>query len=336
MKSRLPSRAPESFPSERALADVVLTALRDPRRAGTAAERIGLSRETLPGLVERFVEAGMKALADTPPFPAWRQLGVSFRPTKGAVPRFREALRRAVVRWQARGVIGRFFFMNKPPGMRLRFELTGPTSTGADALRIVKTWLVARPEVSRIEPSLYLAEAYQFGGLAGSHVAHDFHADDSLRALEVAHREARGVASASTEILSLLVVCDLVRRMTDDAWEAWDVWKRMEITGRRPKVSRADAKAMVDLVRPFVLHPGSVLPELAAADRRLVTAAYETNERCAKSMRRLAADGKLLFHLRDILPFWIVFHWNRWGIDAQTALTLGIEGALDPRAPSAE
>jgi hypothetical protein len=53
-------------------------------------------------------------------------------------------------------------------------------------------------------------------------------------------------------------------------------------------------------------------------------------------MRRLAADGKLLFHLRDILPFWIVFHWNRWGIDAQTALTLGIEGALDPRAPSAE
>ena len=320
-----------SFPSERALADVVLAALRDPRRARTEAERMGLSPEALPDLVERFVEAGVKALADAPPFPVWRQLGVSFRPTpsrdRGAVPRFRDALRRAVVRWQRRGVIGRFFFMNKAPGMRLRFEVSGR----ANALRLVEAWLARRPEIARIEPSLYLAETYQFGGSAGSHVAHDFHADDSLRALEVMHREARGVASASPEILSLLVVCDLVRRMTDDTFEAWDVWKRMEITGRRPRVSRSRARAMIDLVRPFVLQPESVLPKLAAADRRLVTAAWATNERCATSVRRLAAEGRLLYHVRDILPFWIIFHWNRWEIEDQSALTIGIEGALDPR-----
>lgn len=319
-------------PSERILADLVIVALRDPRRAEKEAARLGVSPRALPDLVERFVEGGVRALAGAPPFRAWRQLGVALRAKKGARARFAESLRAAVARWQKRGVIGRFFFMNKPPGMRLRFEVSGPRSAGA--IDAVKGWLSSAPDVTAVEASPYLPEAYLFGGLAGSHVAHDFHADDSLRALAVMHREARGAASASPEVLSLLVVCDLVEKMTDDRWEAWDVWKRMEITGRRPAVRGADAKdvkAMVELVRPFVLHPEAVLRKLAAAERRLVVSAYETNARCAAAMRRLAAEGRLLFHVRDILPFWIVFHWNRWNIDDQRALTIGIEGALDPR-----
>jgi thiopeptide-type bacteriocin biosynthesis protein len=324
-------------PSERARADVVLSALRQPRGAAARAKLSGVAPEQLTGLVERFVDAGVKALADASPFPSWRQLGVSFAPTRGpraavaARARFGEALRRAVLRWQARGVVGRFFFMNKPPGMRLRFETTLETSP-AEARSVVESWLLGQPGVARLERSIYLAEAYQFGGRMGADVAHDFHAADSLRALQVAHREQRGIASASPEILSLLVVCDLVRRMTDDSWEAWDVWKRMEITGRRPSVSRDAAKGMVDLVRPFVIQPDAVLRRLASADRRLVATAYESNERCAMAMRRLAAEGQLLFHLREILPFWIIFHWNRWGIADQSALAIGIEGALDPRA----
>ena len=86
------------------------------------------------------------------------------------------------------------------------------------------------------------------------------------------------------------------------------------------------------MVRPFVLRPDAVLRCLAPVDRRLVAAAYEANERAATAMRRLAAQGRLLFHVREIIPFWIVFHWNRWRVASQAALTVGIEGTLDPRS----
>jgi hypothetical protein len=36
--------------------------------------------------------------------------------------------------------------------------------------------------------------------------------------------------------------------------------------------------------------------------------------------------------LREIIPFWIIFHWNRWRVASQAALTVGIEGTLDPRS----
>ena len=119
--------------------------------------------------------------------------------------------------------------------------------------------------------------------------------------------------------------------MTDDPWEAWDLWKRMEITGRRRNASRESTNEMVELVRPFVMQPDAVLRRIAPADRGLVRSAYANNERSARAMKRLAAEGQLLFHLREIIPFWIVFHWNRWGIENQGALTIGIEGAYNPK-----
>ena len=323
--------------STRALAGLVLESLRNPRLGAARAARLGLSAEHLAGLTEHFVNAGVKALAESPPFPSWLQLGVSFVPSRGpraalaAQAPFGEALRRAVLRWRARGIVRRFFFVGKPPGMRVRFE-TSPATPLAEARRVVSSWLLRQPAVARLEPSIYLAEAFQFGGALGVDVAHDYHAADSLLALQATYREQRGTISASTEILSLLIVCDLVRRMTDDSWEAWDLWKRMALTGRRPNVRREIAQEMVKMVRPFVLRPEAVLRRLAPVDRRLVAAAYEANERAATAMRRLAGQGRLLFHLREIIPFWIIFHWNRWRVASQAALTVGIEGTLDPRS----
>lgn len=322
-------------PKPREIARLVLDGLRRPRGAASRAARLGLSPELLAELTERFVDAGARAVIEADRSPRWLQFGVELATSRRArserdEARFGEELRRAVLRWRARGLVGRFFFMGKPPGMRLRFE-TSPTTPRAVTERTVLAWLERRPSVARIERGLYLAESYQFGGEAGSDVAHDYHASDSLLALEATYREARGTASASPEVLSLLVVSDLARRMTDDAWEAWDLWKRMEITGRLRPVGREAARAMIEMVQPFVHRPEAVLPRLALADRRLVTTAYEANARAAGAMRELARRGKLLFHLREIIPFWIVFHWNRWGIVNQTALAVGIEGALNPR-----
>lgn len=288
------------------------------------AQQLGLSSGQLAELVERFVNAGVGALVESPPFPGWLQLGVSFKP-RASPARFGEALRRAVLRWQGRGALGRFFFMHKPPGMRLRFE-TSPLT-----LQTMESWLLRQPAVAKVERSIYLAEEFQFGGAMGANVAHDFHAADSLLALKAIDREHRGVISASAEVLSLLIVSDLVRRMTDDAWEAWDLWKRMEITGRRPKVGRALAKEMAELVRPFVTESETVLRHIAPAERALLRTAYENNQRTAVAMRRLAAHNQLLFHVREIIPFWIIFHWNRWGIARQGALTVGIEATLNPK-----
>lgn len=320
----------------RAVADVVITTLKNPRLGKTRAARLGLPPEVLTALVERFVDAGVGALVETPPFPSWVQLGVSFEPVRGrraallGRARFGEALRRAVVRWQRADLIRRFFFMNKPPGMRLRFE-TSPSRPATTMLQAIEAWLQRQPAVAKVERSIYLAEEFQFGGAMGANVAHDFHAADSLLALRANDRDQRGVISASMEILSLLIVSDLVRRMTDDAWEAWDLWKRMEMTGRRPKAGPALAREMAELVHPFVAASDAVLRRIAPAERALLRTAYENNERAAADMRRLAVQAQLLFHLREIIPFWIIFHWNRWGITNQGALTIGIEAALNPK-----
>jgi thiopeptide-type bacteriocin biosynthesis protein len=296
-----------------------------------------VSAEQLARLTEQFVDAGVRALAESPPFPTWLQFGVSFAPSRGqraalaARATFGEALRRAVLRWRAQGIVRRFFFMSKPPGLRVRFE-TSPATPLTEARCVVSSWLLRQPAVARLEPCLYLPEAFQFGGVMGADVAHDYHSADSLLALQATYREQRGTISASTDILSILIVCDLVRRMTDDSWEAWDLWKRMAITGRRPNVRRETAQEMVKMVRPFVLQPEDVLRRLTPVDRRLVTTAYEANGRAATAMRRLAGQGRLLFHLREIIPFWIIFHWNRWGVVNQAGLTVGIEGTLNPRS----
>src|SRR3982751_4362287 len=92
----------DSSKSTRALADLVIESLRNPRLGVARAARAGLSAEQLAGLTDQFVNAGVKALAESPTFPTWLQLGVSFVPSRGqraslaAQASFGEALRRAV------------------------------------------------------------------------------------------------------------------------------------------------------------------------------------------------------------------------------------------------
>jgi thiopeptide-type bacteriocin biosynthesis protein len=320
--------APPRWPSNPLLPQVVLAALRSPGRRPVAASKLGLDSEALQRAVEVFVNAGTRALQEKVAAPAWVAWELRLRPGLERSP-FAGALLGAWARWRSRGVVSRMSFLRKPPGLRLRFEARDRRRAREE----IQGWLARQASVEAFAPAVYDPESYQFGGERGMDIAHaHFHAD-SLGALQILERKRRGKLIAGVEVLSALCVFDLVSRTAGDAWEAWDLWRGLELTGRTFKSSPGVPEAFARAVRPWIEHPRSILTAISPWERQLVKRCQKLNAAAAGALLAAACRGELLFSPRQILPFWIHLHWNRWGISprAQVVLTLGAERVWSPK-----
>lgn len=289
--------------------------------------------------VEIFVNAGSRALdeqaartrwlgwgiASTLPFPE-EATGPSARSTLAGVRR----LRTSIERWTARADVTNAYFMRKPPGLRFRIETAAP-----ERLRPVVTRSLERNGYATA-PLPYEPEEYQFGGAAGMAVAHRHFTTDSRAALAVLERAIAGRLSAPPWVLSLLCILDLASKVASDTSELWDLWSHLRLTGRlldAHAVSESEVGALAARLRPFVHDRRAMIAALGRDDRELVSFYRRSNSRCARELRRVHRDGELLYAPRQVLPFWIVFHWNRWGFPEarQRTLAHGIERVLDPK-----
>ncbi|GAA3438491.1 lantibiotic dehydratase C-terminal domain-containing protein [Kutzneria kofuensis] len=106
-----------------------------------------------------FIAGGLAALRDTTA-PAWTQLGLA-RPKPGVYAELSAAVREML----AGDRITDFFFMHKPPGLRVRFA-AGPGRESwvrAEANRLARRWH-ERGLIDGIVPGVYEPEAFLFGG----------------------------------------------------------------------------------------------------------------------------------------------------------------------------
>lgn len=240
------------------------------------------------------------------------------------------ALSGALEAWRAAGLVRRFWFVRKPPGLRLRIQGPGP----AAALRAeVAAWLLAaerRNDLRGFRFTVYEPETYRFGGAAGMEIAHaHFDAGAALAlAYETLPDEVR--AQAPRHALSLALTADLLARCLDDRAEAWDVWCRLRDALPASEVAEAPRELWTRALRG--------LPGIAAGEHpalgALLARAEDAHAATARSLRALADSGALRVGPRAWLAAAAVFEWNRLGLpDDLPRLRAAVLAATEDLAP---
>jgi thiopeptide-type bacteriocin biosynthesis protein len=294
----------------------------------------------LAGARELFLCGGAEALERCANPGRWLQIGVRFDTDSQREAFLDAALAKTVQRWRHEGLVDDFFFMNKPPGIRLRFS--GYRVEARLRPRVFKL-LDARQRDGRLrdyELGAYDGETYQFGGSAGLALFHRFSTIDCLAILRLTALARQTRSEARLACISLLCLNHLIRQFASGEWELWDVWCNMRLAERTLVFApgeRADADALFEAQRPLlsviVFDPVGALASLTKAERRLVSGYQEQVTKWSEDVRAAIRRGELLYGMRTILPFYVIFHWNRLGVDwnTQSWLTFYMQRLLDPK-----
>lgn len=256
-----------------------------------------------------FLAAGLAALSEVHGGREWAQLGLGLDTPAG--PRLYGQLADAARALLDDGTAVNFFFMHKPPGLRVRFQAAAGRR---DELRARMVTLVERLPVREVRPAVYEPEASLFGGSTSMEFVHQLFTADALGWLEV-HRDRVGDPAPAWAV-SLLLLRAVFDGLGIVGWEDRGVWDlvRRDV-GRRLSAAARQVSGLDQAAAGLVAHWAAparnreLLPEWAQAvvdrhrERALLIGArwragyFETDE-ARVGPRRCAA-------------YYTVFHWNR-------------------------
>jgi thiopeptide-type bacteriocin biosynthesis protein len=201
-----------------------------------------------------------------------------------------------------------FWFVQKPPGLRLRF---------ADARSPATIRARLRTHCGPLHESVYLPETFLFDGPSALRHAHDAFTADSLAVVAYARLCRSGQARPEPADFSISIVERLLAALPLDAWERWDVWMRLH------SLRGGDWRDVAPRARETLSWQGCQAIERDYAAR-------------IEALARRIGNARVDFPsgLRPILPFWIAFHWNRMGFGAAAQRRLAARMAANhhPRA----
>jgi thiopeptide-type bacteriocin biosynthesis protein len=212
--------------------------------------------------------------------------------------------------WRAENRFDQFFFMRKPPGLRLRFS-------GAHALARLEpalvTWLEDAEQRNLIRSfrfARYEPEVFLFGGPTGIAIAHDQFDRDSRLAIRYEVMLESAATDVSRDQLSLALMNDLFARFVEDRAELWDIWQRIFSAHGRPALPHVDE---IDVL-PLGSLPGN------AASLGLTGSA--DNAHIAARLHAAQVAGRLGCGPRFWLSQICTFHWNRLGLSLHDRVPL--------------
>lgn len=268
-----------------------------------------------------FVRAGLEALAARP----WRVgndwLQIGIRPRDDLGPRGELCRQLACLARKLLSVsaVDDFFFVNKPPGMRLRFQ-TAAAASSADVADVVRADVMrwrAEGLIDHVEPGVYEPESWLFGGPRSMSFVHPLFTVDSLIWLDYhSCRAVEGEPVSPAWLVSLAALRTVFAGLDIIGWEDVGVWDCIrKMAGRRlgeDKVSRPMYAEVTDELRDAWSHRDRILDELHPAakaivahhDSALLTGAAQW--RSGYFCHRRASLGP-----RAAAAFYVIFHWNR-------------------------
>lgn len=254
-------------------------------------------------------------VGDPDPADPWLQYNVE---VDWATAELYQALRADVTELLDAGEVADFFFLHKPPGLRLRYRTT-PADRPAVADRVEASLddLCHRGLLRGWHPAVYEPEQRLFGGAESMRSVHRVFTADSLAWLGFhADQPADGRRPTATWAMSLLMIRELLNALGVAGWEDIDVWDRLGRYGQRmldtdfaedARVGRIAAALRRDWAEPERLREQLPVdgPPLLDQWARSVAAigkewldGYFTTRDAAVGPRHAAA-------------FTIIFHWNR-------------------------
>ncbi len=287
---------------------------------------------TLPASFESrwriFSEAGTAALEAFDSEPSWIQVGLDTNGVRQLPCLYKlvGSIARELLRNRE---ISNFFFMHKPPGIRLRFQPVDQAAYDTvitNLYRKLAQW-EAQGLLNRIVAGIYEPESYLFGGADSMRNVHALFTADSLAWLEyhaLAHPDLQSAGPAWR--LSLAMLRTVFSGLGISEWEDLCVWERVrDRTGRRVPAqvsSLAEFKEIAAEIRAFWTN--IVSPPDESFEKALnIAQAFEKN-----SVENLFAWQRNYFMTRSArigpraaAALVAIFHWNRAGLSlAQQAL----------------
>ena len=268
----------------------------------------------------------------------WLQVNVALSQQKGSgLPSARTVfavLSERLPEWRRQRAVNCFFFMRKPPGLRLRFQGLEPTMTVLPKLRRDLRTLRACNGIERFFCSVYEPEADLFGGVKAMRLVHHHFDADSMAwiALDrLAQSGKRGLVSETTITTALLN--DLFWRTVLDRSELWDIWRNLTKMVSMPVLGN-DTRESATRLSIEALTIKAPWPSAAPEEIDICKQYIHANERLSHGLRRLWDQGRLNTGLRAVLAFVALFHMNRYGYGPSRAgaLAFAMSDAWDPRA----
>ncbi|MFJ8471223.1 thiopeptide-type bacteriocin biosynthesis protein [Kitasatospora sp. NPDC094011] len=265
-----------------------------------------------------FLAAGLSALRGGRPEDGWVQVNLTPGPT--APHRTYRAIADTARELIAAGAARSFFFMHKPPGLRVRFEAGHLNSEDSCTelraeltrrFRAVDGWS-APPRCGNYEPETYL-----FGGPRSMRYVHDLFTVDSLAWLD--HHDA-AAAPGRPEALadwrfSLYLLGELLDGLGIVGWEHRGVWQVLrDDIGRRLGTEPDDdtRRAAAGIRTVWQADRADLLASLPPQRRAAVEADGSAVRRAAEAWRTGYFDsGEAVIGPRRAAAHYVVFHWNR-------------------------
>ena len=304
-------------PSASRVADAVLAILAGGDPAGIATTT-GLDPDDLADAAQAYHAAGIIAL-ERREIARWHQVRV--RPSQRQPPEHALA---AVVgprldNLTASRSPGGWWYMNKPPGWRIRLRNIQPALAGE-----FFDDLTAAGTITAWSPALYEPETAAFGGTKGMDIAHDLFCADTSGTLAYLRRDNPPLGRRE---VSVLLISAMLSAAGLDWHEHGDVFARVAAMRPEPAPGTAEqATQLAGQLRNLLAMPAAAFfSEDGSAATRWHTGFTDAGRRLADASSR----GTLSRGLRAVLAHGIIFHWNRLGLPAAA------QAILAPAAASA-
>nr|WP_240929968.1 thiopeptide-type bacteriocin biosynthesis protein [Streptomyces coryli] len=215
------------------------------------------------------------------------------------------------------GDVADFFFVRKPPGLRVRFRCAEGRADAVDER--VRTALDEWRRdglVAAWSPGAYEPEEFLFGGPVSMAHVHRVFTADSLAWLGF-HTEAD---PGPVWAMSLRMIRGLLDALGIVGWEDLDVWDRLRrqagrgFAGDGQPPAAAPAAAALRAAWADPRQPAAVLSPQAL--RLAEEYGQEVTATAARWREEYFTAGRPAVGPREAAAFVIVFHWNRAGLSA--------------------
>jgi thiopeptide-type bacteriocin biosynthesis protein len=291
-------------PSASQVADAVLAILtgRDPADVATT---IGLAPDDLADAAQAYHAAGVIALEQRE-IARWLQVRV--HPSRQHPPELALAtvVGPRLDSLTASGASSGWWYMNKPPGWRIRLRNipAGPAGKLFDDL-------AAAGAITAWSPALYEPETAAFGGTAGMDIAHDLFCADTIGILAYMRRDRPPLGRRE---VSVLLIGAMLSAAGLDWHEHGDVFAR--VAAMRPEPPPGTAGPAAQLAGQFrtllAMPTAAFLSEDGTAAARWHAGFTDAGRRLADA----SSCGSLSRGLRAVIAHGVIFHWNRLGLPA--------------------
>ncbi len=268
-----------------------------------------------------------KGFAPVPADAHWQQFDVALLRVSGdALPSARAmfgALAPLVDRWLTEETLHGWFFMRKPPDVRLRFCLRSQIATAAaETLEA----LVHEQMIESHLRGLYQPEVQRFGGPAAMALAHAcFHVDSRLW-LHLDALDERGLRKVDTDLLMPSVIHHLFRCCcgSGGAMEAWQALAALIVEGTGPIAPRSPSP-------PIGLEVLMARDGLEPSERLVLQTYAQANERFGRELAGLRSGASIVRQpVARIAASVALFHLNRHGVRGERSgpMAAGVLAAL--------